>query len=409
MSTHPSAAARPPVLLDPLGRRLFAEAAELRAAGPAVRVRLPENLTAWSVTRGDVVRTLLNHPDVSRDARHSWPGYEPGAVAWISSFVDTVSMLTTDGADHARLRRLVGSAFSARRVEALRPAIEALVAELIEGLARRTGGEPVDLRAAFSYQVPTRVICDLFGVPGEQRPDMLALVDSIVNTGASLEAARLTSERQFLIMERLLEYKRAHPGDDMTSQLVNLQAEDGDRLSGRELLSTLVLMIGAGSETTVSLIDHAVVALLTHPGQLAEARRDEARWADVIEEALRAEPPVMHVPLRFATADIDLGEGVTIAAGDLILIAFGAHGRDPAVHADPESFSIDREDKQHLAFGHGIHFCLGAPLARLEASIALPALFDAFPRIHLAADPASLERNTSLIVNDYRALPVHLS
>ncbi|MFJ4770822.1 cytochrome P450 [Streptomyces uncialis] len=395
-----------PVLDSDGGDRLYEQIEELRATGPAVRVRLPQNIIAWSITRGDVVRRLVTHPDVTRDARDAWTGYRPGAVPWLSPWIDVRSMATSEGAEHTRLRRLIGPAFTPRRMESLRPSIESIVTDLLDGLEALENGAAVDLRAHFAHGVPTRVICDLFGVPEDQRPAMLSAVDAILATDVSQEeSARITSELT-TVMHRLVEAKRREPGDDMTSLL--LTAHQGDRLTEKELISTLVLMIGAGSQTTIALIGNAVRALLTHRQQLSAPLADPARWTDVIEETLRLHPPVVHLPLRFAIHDIDLGEGVTIAAGEAILIGFGAHGRDPSFHGAAHGFEIDRADRDHMAFGHGIHYCLGAPLARLEAAIALPALFDRFPDIALADEGNAPDPQPSFIGNDVLALPVFL-
>jgi cytochrome P450 len=391
------------------GRHLYDQADRLRSAGPAVRVMMPDNVGAWSVTRGEVVKRLLTHPDVSKDARASWPEYTPGGIpAWLYSWVEVKSMFTSDGDDHARLRNLVGKAFTARRIEALRPVVQSIVDDLLDDLQTRAGDGPVDLRATFTYPVPTRIICGLFGVPEDQRPEMLRVIDSVLATDTPPEQSANISRDLFAAMMRLIVTKRESPGDDMTSVLLSVHEQDGDQLSESELVSTLILMIGAGSETAVSLIGHAVRELLGHPEQLAAATEKPDRWKDVVEEALRLHPPIMHMPLRYATADIDLGEGCVIRTGDTILMGFGAHGRDPGAHPHVEDFDIDREDKDHLAFGYGIHYCLGAPLARLEAEVALPALFARFPRLGLAVDPAELQPQQSFIGNDVITLPVSL-
>ncbi|MEU8353770.1 cytochrome P450, partial [Streptomyces sp. NPDC048845] len=301
------------------GSRLHAQTAELRAAGPAVRVGLPEGVTAWSVTRGDVVKRLMNDSQVSKDARRHWPGYRAGAIRWLYSWVDVQSMLTADGADHARLRTLIGKAFTPRRIEALRPMVERIVNDLLDAMESHRGDASVDLRAHFSYGVPTEVICGMFGVPGEQRADMLRVIDSVLATDVTEEESEAIGRDLFRVMTTLIETKRRSPGDDMTSLLLDAH-EDGDRLSEAELVSTLILMIGAGSETAVALINHAVRELLSHPGQLAAVLADPRRWEDVVEETLRLHPPIVHMPLRFAVTDIDLGDGVTIRAGDPILV-----------------------------------------------------------------------------------------
>jgi cytochrome P450 len=393
-------------ILDSSGTRLQAQAAELRSRAPATRVRLPSDLTAWSVTRGDVVKRLVTDPRVSHDPRRHWPGFTyADQPAWLIPWTPP-SMFNADGADHLRLRKLVSRAFTPRGIEALRPAISEIVSTLLDDLAVRPPDEIIDLRAEFSRRIPTTVICDLFGVRPADRPRMQRVMDGVVNTSAA-DRADANSAELIVAMRELIGDKRKHPGDDMTSQLLEIHEGDGDRLSEDELVATLILMVGAGSETTRSLLDHGVVNLLHNPDQLASVRRDPRLWAEVIEEALRLDPPIMHIPMRYATDDIDL-DGVTIRRGDLILVGFGAHGRDPQAHPDPDAFKLDRKDKEHLAFGFGAHYCMGAPLARLEAGVALPALFDRFPDLTLAAGPGELSRIPSFIANDYNTVPIYL-
>ncbi|MFE5842050.1 cytochrome P450 [Streptomyces niveus] len=399
-----------PIVLDTTGRHLYEQMDELRAAGPAVPIVMPQGVTGWSVTRGDIARKLLRDPRISKDARKSWPAYEPWSIPWLTPWVDVISQFTSDGDDHARLKSLVGKAFTPARIEAMRPAVEALVDQILDELdTRAADGKTVDLRAGFSYQVPTRVICDLFGVPDEQRPAMLRVIDQVLDAGASPEQDQTTRNDMFAAMNLLIDTKRSTPGTDMTSLLLTQHEENDDRLTHDELVSTLILMIGAGSETVVSLLNNATLELLAHREQLTTVLTDTARWDDVIEETLRKHPPIMHLPLRFATEDIDLGHGVTIETGAPVLIGFGGHGRDPQTNPDPDAFRIDREDRQHLAFGHGIHFCLGAPLARLEAGIALPKIFGRFPQLRLATPQTPLVRRPSFIGNDYQNVPVHLT
>jgi 2-hydroxy-5-methyl-1-naphthoate 7-hydroxylase len=316
-----------PVTLDSSGRRLFAQTDELRAAGPAVQVRMPDDVIAWAVTRGDVAKQLLTHPHVSKDARTSWPSHTPGSIPWLYAWVDVVSMFTSDGDDHQRLRRLVSRAFTPGRVETMRPVLQSIVTDLLDALEHQDHTAPLDLRAHFSYGVPTRLICDLFGVPADQRPEMLRVIDSVLATDVTSEEAEATKRDLGQAMQALIDTKRSHPGKDMTSLLLATHEEDGDRLSHTELISTLILMIGAGSETAVALINASVRELLAHPDQLATVLADPGRWSDVIDEALRLHPPIMFLPLRYATADIGLGDGVVIRAGEAIIIGFGAHGR----------------------------------------------------------------------------------
>lgn len=396
-----------PVALDPTGRRLYAQFDELRAAGPAVRVRLLDGVVAWSVSRGAEAKYLLAHPDVAKDARTAWPGYVPYAIPWLFPWVDVRSMFTSDGADHRRLRGMVAKAFTPRRVAALRPAISSIVGRLLGELAAEPPDAVIDLRARYSYRLPTEVICDLLGVPDSDRARLLRLADDMLNTSFTREQSAEVKHGFQTVLGELIEVKRARPGNDMISLLLEAHTGTEPSLTREELISTMILITGAGSETIIALIDHAVAMLLTHPAQRAAVTADPARWGDVIDETLRQHPPIAHLPMRFATADIPLGE-VTIPAGDPIVIAFGAHGRDPGANADPDDFALDREDRDHLAFGYGMHYCLGAPLARVQAEIALSALFTTFPGLRLACEPAELRRQTSFITNDLRALPVLL-
>lgn len=390
------------------GKCMYEQVTHLRNSGPAVPVQLPEGVGAWSVSRGDVVRRLLTHPGVSRNLKETVPTYVPGSVPWLSPWVDVDSMATTDGSPHARLRKLITPAFTPRRVEKLRVQVEAIVAELLDGLSVRPGEEPVDLHTEFSYQVPTRVICDLFGVPDSQRPEVLRAFRVVATTDVPEEESVAVYNDLEAAMHLLIDTKQKTPGDDLTSFLLSSRESGEEPLTSHELISTLLLMIGGGSQTTINLIDHTIRELLTRPDQLDLLRAAPDRWDDAIEESLRVHCPVMHLPMRWATEDIDLGEGVVIRTGDAILICYGAHGRDPGVHADPETFDINREDKDHLAFGLGPHFCPGSHLARLEAKVALPALFDYFPKLSLAVAPEDIQPGKTFIGNDIVDLPVYL-
>lgn len=361
------------------------------------------------MTRHDVVRNLAGDPRVSRDPRQHWPGLESMPADWpLNVWVRVVSAFTSYGDEHRRLRRLMSTAFTPRRTEALRPLVQKLVDRLVDDLAAVGPGESVDLRSRFAYVIPTEVICDLFGVPDDMRARTRRVIDAALHTAASPEEAQADYEDLVGCMRALIELKVAQPGADMTSDLI--AARDGeDGLDEHQLVSTLILMIGAGSETAVNLIAKATHALLTHPDQYAMLREGKVTWEDVVEETLRAEGPIMHMPLRYAVEDIDLGEDVRIEKGEPILLAFGAAGRDPELHGDTAgTFDAARDDKDHLAFGHGVHFCLGAPLARMEADIALRALFGRFPDLDLAVPADELEPQESFIANGHRSLPIRL-
>ncbi len=195
----------------------------------------------------------------------------------------------------------------------------------------------------------------------------------------------------------------------MTSVLIATRDEDGSQLVEKELVDTLMLVINAGHETTVNLLDQAIFALLTHDDQRADVLAGRVPWSDLVEETLRYEAPVAHLPLRYAVEDIELGE-IRIPKGEAILASYAGAGRDPQVHgATADTFDVHRVNKEHLSFGHGAHHCIGAPLARLEATIALPALFERFPKLRFAVDPAELEPVGSFISNGHRTLPVYLT
>lgn len=390
------------------GACAYAQMEELRAMGPAVPVELPEGVRAWSVTRGDVVKTLLTHPGVSRNLKANVPTYVPGSVPWLSPWVDVDSMATAEGREHSRLRKLITPALSPRRTDALRPQIEALVGRLLDDLAKLPDDPPVDLHSAFSYRVPTEVICDLFGLPDDQRAHVLHLFRRVGATDVPEEESVAVYSALVESMHHLIETRRRDPGDDLTSFLLSAHADGEKDLSEHELVSTLLLMIGGGSTTTINLIDHTVRELLTRPDQLALLRAQPERWDDAIEESLRVHCPVMHLPMRWAVERIELEHGVIIEPGDAILICYAAHGRDAAVHEQAAEFDIARPDKEHIAFGLGAHFCPGSRLAKLEALVALPLLFDRFPGLTLAVDPQEIRPHHTFIGNTLEELPVHL-
>ena len=391
------------------GRCMYSQLDKLREEGPAVPVELPEGFRAWSVTRGDVVKRLLLHPGVSRNVKNNVSSYEPGEVKWLSPWVDVESMSTAEGRDHQRLRKLVAPALTPKRIDAMRPHLEAIAADLLDNLANQPADEPIDLHTAFSQQLPTRMICDLFGVPDDLRPEVLRILRVVLNTEdvPEEESAAVYTDMN-VAMRQLIDLKRREPADDLTSFLLSARVENEAPLAEQELVDMLLLLIGGGSQTTVSLIDHTVRELLANPDQLATVITQPARWPDAIEESLRVHCPVSSLPMRWAKEDIDLGDGIVIRAGDAILINYLAHGRDPELHDDPDIFDIDRADKEHLAFGAGPHFCPGARLARLEAAVAVPALFERFPRLALAVVPEEVQPLHSFIANDVAALPVLL-
>ncbi|MET7616033.1 cytochrome P450 [Streptomyces sp. NPDC005408] len=403
-----------PVALDPFGADIPAESARLRALGPVVPVELPGGIPAWAPTRYDTLKTLIMDSRVSKDPRKHWSLFpeigEHPSWGWILGWVGVINMLSTYGPDHTRLRKLVAPSFTARRTESMRTRVEEITAELLSAMeASGASGEPVDLKAGFAYPLPMRVICELFGVPDHLVGDTGRLIAAIMDTSdPSPEHAEFVLEQIGSVLGRLIAYKTERPGDDMTTELIKVRDEEGDRLSDEELLHTLLLVIGAGYETTVNLIGNGVVALLSHPDQLAAVRSGETGWDEVIEEVLRVHPSIATLPLRFAVTDITV-DGVTIPAGDAIVTTYAAAGLDPAHYGeDSTEFNAARGTDDHLAFGIGVHRCIGAPLARMEAMTALPALFERFPDLELAAKPEELRQVPSFIALGWQEIPVRL-
>jgi cytochrome P450 len=402
-----------PFRLDPAAPDIHGETARLRAMGPVADVELPGGVQARSVTDPELIRRLLTSPLVSKDAHQHWPAYIDGQIPerWpLRIWVDVRNALSAYGAEHKRLRRLIGAAFSARRVRALAPVVEEITATLLDDLERHRGRGPVDLRARFAWVLPLLVVNTLLGVPEALHHEFRERIGGLFDTGLTEEEAVANGQAVYRLLAQTVEARRAEPGEDVTSVLVDAHdAETDSRLSEQELLDSLLLLIGAGHETTVNLLDHAVVNLLSHPEQLAMLRDGRVSWNDAVEENLRHQAPIANIIMRFPVQDfVDEPSGQSFRKGEALVVNFAAAGRDPAAHEDAARFDITRADTDHLAFGHGVHYCLGAELARLEARIALPALFERFPQLSLATPAEKLLPLPSFIANGHQELPVHL-
>ncbi|WP_415953898.1 cytochrome P450 family protein [Streptomyces sp. KLOTTS4A1] len=370
--------------------------AELRSRGPAHFVKLAppaEEAYAWLIVGHEEARAALGDPRLAKDPR------VVDASRLDGDLIGT-NLLLADPPQHTRLRKLVTREFTARRVEALAPRVQAVTDELLDAMGPRGRTNLID---AFAFPLPLTVICELLGVPAMDRDAFRAMSNEVVApTGAEAEAAAIAQLATYL--NELIEDKRASaPADDLLSALIRTTAEDGDKLSADELRAMVFLLLIAGHETTVNLIGNAVHALLRHPRHLEAVRADPGRLNAVIEETLRYEGPVENATYRFTTEPVTYGQ-VTIPAGQPVLVSLAAAAHDPARFPDPERFDPDRSTQGHLAFGHGIHFCLGAPLARLEARIALRSLLERCPDLALDGVPGPWLPGT--IVRGVRELPV---
>ena len=397
--------------LDPTGANRHTEDAQLRANGPAARVDLLGQ-EVWAIADPAVLKTLLVDSRVSKDAAEHWPKFPDEIVGkWpLTLWVGVSNMFTAYGTDHRRLRRLVSPAFAARRVAALQPRIDEMTEGLLDALATTPAGQSVDLRGRFAAPLPIQVISSLMGLPAEAQEAFRSLVNAVFDTTLSPEEATENAVKLYGVLAGLVAEKRENPGDDMTSLLIAARDDEGDgsALTEQELLDTLLLVVSAGYETTVNLIDQGITTLLAHPGERAKVDAGTAQWRDVVEETLRFEAPVAHLPLRYAIEDIDLPGGVTIRQGEAILASYAAIGRHPDLHGESaDNYDVTRAGQDHMAFGYGVHFCLGSQLARMEAETALKMLFDRFPDLALAPG-TELQPLGSLISNGHDVLPVVL-
>ncbi|KOX20391.1 MULTISPECIES: cytochrome P450 family protein [unclassified Streptomyces] len=408
---HTAASGTGVIDLDPFVTDLDGESARLRAAGPLARVVLPGGVPCFAVTHHAEARKLLTDPRLVKDI-DVWGAWQRGEIPLDWPLIGLAnpgkSMLTVDGEEHRRLRGLVAQALTARRVERLRAGIEALTTEMLDRLAERPAGETVDLKAEFAYPLPMNVVCELMGVDQADQPRMKELFDKFFSTQTPPEEVPRMMADLGALFGGIVAGKKEAPGDDLTSALIEA-SEDGDRLTTEEITNTLQLMVAAGHETTISLIVNAVVALSTHPEQRDLVLKGEVPWENVIEETLRWSTPTSHVLIRFAAEDIEVGDRV-LPKGEGLIVSFGAIGRDETQFGPTAGdFDVTRTPNRHISFGHGPHVCPGAALSRLEASVALPALYARFPELRLAVPREELRNKPVVTQNDLFDLPVVLA
>jgi cytochrome P450 len=379
--------------------------ARLQATGPVSAVIMPGGTPAWLVTGYAEARAALADPRLLRRAPNSLLRKAPNAQPEPGSIVASLfsHMLNMDPPDHTRLRRLVNKAFTPRRVELLRPRIASITARLLDDMSAQ---RDVDLLTSFASPLPITVISELLGIPVADRDDFQAWSASIVAYAAALEKYRADATAMVGYLRTLLAAKRREPTDDLLSALISAR-EEGDALSEDELVSMSILLLQAGFETTCNLIGNGMLALLLNPGEAERLRSCPALIPAAVEELLRYANPVTNAKLRFASEPAEIG-GAHIGPGEVVIISLSTANRDPSRFADPDRFDVGRDSSGHLGFGHGIHFCLGAPLARLEVEIGLGGLLSRFGSMRLAVPAESLRWRPSAVLHGLEALPVRL-
>ncbi|MFJ4830759.1 cytochrome P450 [Streptomyces sp. NPDC088747] len=397
--------------LDP-NRGTHEEAAEWLRYGPVVPVALPDDVRAWAAVSAEAAQTVLDaHPDLSSDPRH-WGAYTRGEIpaGWpLLNLIVGESMLNADGADHRRLRRLVSHAFTPRRIDAFAPRIREITRELLDGLETREPGAVTGLKETFAYPLPLLIICELFGLtdPDQQRRlrGYFRTMLSVEVSGAERQEAAV-GQRE--VLARLVADRRAAPLGDLTSALIEALDDEDGRLTEKELIDTLEIILLAGHETTVNSLTSTVLALLTHPEQLTALLDGELDWPAAVEAGLHWNGPLRNLFIRYALRDTVL-HGVTVRCGEPIVVGLAAANRELR-GAVPARFDIrdSRHYERQLAFGAGPHYCLGAALARLESAIGLSQLFTRFPAMRLAVPESELVPVISTAINGLAALPVVL-
>ncbi|MER5764022.1 cytochrome P450 [Streptomyces sp. NPDC002082] len=371
--------------------------ARLRAEGPVHRVKAADGQEVWLIVGHQEARQALTHPAVSKN--------------WLTSGLYTdreqteasANMMRADPPDHTRLRRHVSRSFAPGRIEGLRPRIQEIVDGLLDGM-EALPERRADLIEAFAQPLPMTVICELLGVPEADRGAFHGWITEMVSpTGVEAENAAVRAMTAYTA--ELVDARMARPGEDLLSDWVTSRLDGGDRLSRQELVAMAVLMMVGGHETTVHLISNGMRALLTHPDQLAALRADPGGLIDgAVEEILRYDGPVETATFRFAGTDLEIGD-TFIEAGSAVLVCLAAADRDPARFERPEAFDIRRPARGgHIAFGHGIHHCVAAPLGRLEGRIAIRSLVERFP--DLREEPAVLEWAPGTLVRGTTRHPV---
>ncbi|MET0406531.1 MAG: cytochrome P450 [Cystobacter sp.] len=378
--------------------------ARVREQGPVVRMMDPYyQQPVWIVTRYKEAVEMMRDPRFIKDI-NKLPADAPARRMRVDSMeIINRHMLSVDPPDHTRLRTIVSKAFTPRRVEELRPRVTAIAQRLLDGVQAQGS---MDLLDAFAFPLPVTVIAEMLGVPTKDQDQFREWTNVIINPPVNGDLGPLQQAgMQFLqYFQDLMARRRSEPRDDLLTALMSVE-EQGDRLAPMEVVSMLFLLLVAGHETTVNLMGNGVWALLKHPEQLERLRANPALIDSAVEEMLRYRGPVETTTHRWVLQDTEY-HGQVIPAGEAVFASLMAANHDPQQFPEPERFDIAREPNRHIAFGFGIHFCLGAPLARLEATIALNLLLERMPRLRLAVDERELRWREGILVHGLQRLPV---
>ncbi len=378
----------------------------LRNEAPVCRVTLPDKQHAWLITRyEDVVATLKDERFVKNKLNALTPE-QATRQPWMPGMLKplTQNMLDLDVPDHTRLRSLIHKAFTPRRIEQMNERIQALTNELIDAVQGRSR---MDMIHDYALPIPTTIIAEMLGVPVRDRHAFHRWSSAIVAATSSRWGMVKAVPNVMLFLRyirKLVKARQANPQDDLISALVQAE-EAGDQLSEDELLAMIFLLLVAGHETTVNLIGNGVLALLEHPDQLTKLRNDPTLIKSAVEELARFHSPVEWATERYAREDVTIA-GVTIPRGELVHAVLASANRDERQFPNPDVLDITRTPNKHLAFGQGMHYCLGAPLARMEVQIAIATLLRRLPDVQLAAMPETLRWRRELVLRGLEALPV---
>jgi cytochrome P450 len=392
-------------LTDPaVGADPYPSFARARAVAP---VQWHDGLGLWLAFSHAEANAVLRDRRLGR----IWRDKEPAERFGSFNLIHRNAILEMEPPDHTRLRRLISTAFARGHVERLRPWVEELAGSLVDGLVERSGGtEPVDVLTGMAEQLPVDVIAELLGVPEADRPLLRPWSNAIVKmyeygrTTAVEDSAERAAAEFVAYLRALAAERRRAPGDDLLSHLLSVRDTEGDKLTEDELVTTCILLLNAGHEATVNVSGNGLLALLRNPAELQRLRADRALLPTAIEELMRFDSPLQLFE-RTATEDVEIA-GVTVARGQKIAALLGSANRDPAVFAAPDTLDVGRSDNPHISFGAGVHFCIGAPLARVELQASFGALLERTSSLELGREPV---RRPEFVIRGLADLPVVLT